>query len=82
MGVCIFNEKNNGPLFLRLLSFPCGKVTPTSGNVGSSTLLAVAPLVVKREQVPSQPRYDSLEPSVVIRYVLSGHRFYTVWYKF
>jgi hypothetical protein len=67
MGVCIFNEKNNGPLFLRLLSFPCGKVTPTSGNVGSSTLLAATSFVVKREQVPSQSHYDSLEHSVVIR---------------
>jgi hypothetical protein len=81
MGVCVFNEKNNGSLFLGLLSFPCGKVTPTSGNVGSSTLLAVASFV-KREQVPSQSHYDSLEPSVVIRYVLSGHRSFTAWYKF
>jgi hypothetical protein len=50
-----------------------------SGNVGSSTLLAVASFVVKREQVASQSHSDSLEPSVVIRYVLSGHRSFTAW---
>jgi hypothetical protein len=68
-------------LFLRLLSFPCGKVTPMSGNVGSSTLLAVASFVVKRDQVASQSHSDSLEPSVVIRYVLSSHRSFKAWYK-
>lgn len=44
MAVCVFKD-NNGPLFLRLLSFPCCKVTPKSGNAGSSTLLAAASFV-------------------------------------
>jgi len=62
--------------------FPCSKVTPTSGTVGSSTLLAVASFVAKCEQVPSQSPYDSPEPYVVIRYVRSGNRSFTALYNF